>query len=175
MLNLAATRARFHYCITHTHKHACTHTVRTHTDYVLIIIFCVRVRKLIITCLFPQSNCAGLVMATKQIFFSSESSQIQTSASLILLTMCQFLLFLPAEWTAQTCFFTFQRLGRSTNIKKCEKHQDILTPISNHFDLESYSSEIFWTRMSDQVFWLRRINHTPKICYRDVIISLFIM
>lgn len=75
MLNLAATRARFHDCITLTHKH-----VRTHTDYVLIMIFYVRATKLIIAFLFPQSNCAGLDMAPKQIFFSSGSAQIQTSA-----------------------------------------------------------------------------------------------
>lgn len=71
MLNLAGTRAHFHYCISLAHKH-----VHTHTDYVLIMIFCVRVTKLIIAFFFPQSICAGLDMAPKQIFFSSGCAQI---------------------------------------------------------------------------------------------------
>lgn len=117
MLSLAGTRARFQRCVihTHTHRHARVHTVHAHTDYVLIMIFYVRVRKLIITCLFPRSYCAGLVMATKQIFFSSESSQIQTSASAVFLILCHY------------CFFSLQReqqrLLASSNFTDLEQRQ----------------------------------------------------
>lgn len=88
MLNLAGTRACCHYCITLTHKHACTHT-----HYVLIMIFYVRVPKLMITCLLPLSICAGLFKTTQQIFYSSESSLIQSSASVVSLIICHFTRF----------------------------------------------------------------------------------